>query len=128
MRLAIAPLLLCLLVLPSGCNTAMEAENAQTIRLEFKEGSGTVSGVLKAGSPGMAGISSRNFEIQVPGSFEVSGGPSEYEILFTSIPQELKKSWTLSVEGVERQRGQGMIVEDDKGPRVSFMVSLKKSN
>jgi hypothetical protein len=111
----------------AGCNTSMEAENAQTIKLEFKEGSGTVQGILKAGTPGMAGISSKNFDIKVPGSFEVKGGPSEYEIVFNSMPDDLRKEWTLSIDGEALKRGRDMIVEDDKGPRVSFRVRGKKA-
>lgn len=110
-----------------GCNTTMESENAQMIRLEFKEGSGKVAGILKASTPGMAGISSKNFDITAPGHFEVMGGPSEYEIVFNSMPSSMYKAWTLSVDGVELKRGKDMIVEDDKGPRVSFKVGSKKS-
>ncbi len=121
----IALILVSFLVL--GCNTTMESENAQAIRLEFKEGSGTVSGILKASTPGMAGISRKNFDITAPGHFEVMGGPSEYEITFNALPSNMKKAWVLSVDGVELQRGKGMIVEDDKGPRVSFKVGSKKA-
>lgn len=116
--------LVSLLVL--GCNTAMESENAQAIRLEFKEGSGTVSGILKASNPSMAGISQKNFDITAPGQFEVMGGPSEYEIVFNSLPSNMKKAWVVSVDGTELKRGKDMIVEDDKGPRASFKVGLKK--
>lgn len=126
MRLFLTLLTVSLALSLVGCNTTMEAENAQTIKLEFKEGSGTVSGNLKASNPGMAGITNKTIEITVPGSFEVKGGPSEYEILFTSIPDSLRKSWTLSVDGEELKRGKGMIVEDDKGPRISFPVRGKK--
>lgn len=115
------------LTLLLGCNTTMEAENAQKIKLEFTKGSGPVSGIIKASAPGMAGISSKNFDITAPGSFELMGGPSEYEIVFNPLTKEMKKGWTLSVDGVELKRGRDMIVEDDKGPRVSFKVGSKKS-
>lgn len=110
-----------------GCNTSMEAENAQKIKLEFTQGSGPVSGIIKASTPGMAGISSKNFDITAPGSFELMGGPSEYEIVFNSLTPEMKKGWTLSIDGRELKRGKDMVVEDDKGPRVSFSVGSKKS-
>lgn len=84
-------------VLLSGCDTKMDSENAQTIRLEMTKGSGPVSGILKASTPGMAGISSKNFDL-----------------------------WTLSVDGRELKRGPDMVVEDDKGPRVTFEVGSKK--
>jgi hypothetical protein len=127
MRVCRSLLILVLALLVLGCETKMEAENAQLIKLEFKEGSGKVSGILKAGTPGMAGISSKNFDITAPGSFEVMGGPSEYEIVFNTLPSEMKKSWELSVDGRVLKRGPDMVVEDDKGPRVSFGVGSKKS-
>lgn len=115
------------LTLLLGCNTAMEAENAQKIKLEFTKGTGKVSGVIKAGTPGMAGISQKNFDITAPGAFELMGGPSEYEIVFNALTPDLAKGWTLSVDGVELKRGRDMVVEDDKGPRVSFSVGSKKT-
>lgn len=119
-------LLFTLTLLVFGCDTKMESENAQLIKLEFKEGSGQVVGKLRATTPGMAGISSREFDFSAPGSFEVMGGPSEYEIVFSSIPRGLEKGWTLTVDGTELKRAKDIVVEDDKGPRLSFKIGLKK--
>lgn len=115
----------CFLLTVVGCSTKMESPDAQVIKLEFKEGSGTASGILKAGTPGMAGLGSHNFDITVPGSVEVKGGPSEYTITFNPLSKELMRAWTLSVDGRVLQRGADMVVEEDKGPRVTFMVTPK---
>ncbi len=118
--------LLCLLVgMVVGCATEMESENAQTIKLEVR-GSGPVKGILQADTPGMAGLSHNNFEFEAPGNFEVKGGPSGYSITFDKIPEASKKDWTLTVDGRELKRGADIIVEDDKGPRLTFMVGVKK--
>ena len=111
----------------TGCSTKMESENAQVIEIQFAEGSGTASGIIKAGNPGMAGMTSKNFDIQVPGKFECTGGPSEYTITFNSLPKTLERAWTVTVDGRQLKRGPDMVVEDDKGPRVTFNIGRKKT-
>ncbi len=117
--------LLLLTGMVAGCATEMESENAQAIRLEVR-GSGKVKGILQADTPGMAGLSHNNFEFEAPGQFEVKGGPSGYSITFDTIPAASTKDWTLTVDGKELKRGADIIVEDDKGPRLTFMVGVKK--
>jgi hypothetical protein len=110
-----------------GCSTEMVAPGAQVIKLEFKEGTGKIGGILKASSPGTAGISAKNFDFEAPGSFEVKGGPSDYMLTFNSLPKGQEKGWVLSLDGRELKRGADMIVEDDKGPRVLFSIDPKAS-
>ena len=118
-------LLLTLAFLVVGCASEMESENAQTIKLEVR-GSGPVEGTLQADTPGMAGLSTNNFKFDAPGNFEVKGGPSGYSITFHKIPSASVKDWTLTVDGRELKRGPDIIVEDDKGPRLTFTVGVKK--
>ncbi len=114
--------LVCLVV---GCSSEMESENSQTIKLEVR-GSGPVEGTLQADTPGMAGLSTNNFKFEAPGNLEVKGGPSGYSVTFHKISDSSVKDWTLTVDGRELKRGPDIVVEDDKGPRLTFAVGVKK--
>lgn len=112
---------LCLLL--AGCGGQMVAENAKTIRVEVTEGTGKAAGTLKASSPQTAGLGTNRFEFDIPGSFEVKGGPSEYMVVFDSASKEMKNSIKLSVDGKELKRGGDYVYEADKGPRLTFVVN-----
>ncbi|MFA7481726.1 MAG: hypothetical protein WC314_14555 [Vulcanimicrobiota bacterium] len=109
----------------AGCSTKMESEHAQTIKIIFPEGEGQVGGTIKTNNPASSGVGQQNFDITLPGEFEIRGGPSAYEIVFNALPKDLKRSWKITVDGRELKRGPDMIVEEDRGPRVSFTVGAK---
>jgi len=112
----------------TGCSTDMAPENAQVIKIEVKKGNGKASGMIKAASPGTAGISSKRFEFDIPGSVEVKGGPSEYTIQFDSSSKEMRQSTEISLDGRVLQKGKDMVWEDDKGPRITLMTEGKKTD
>lgn len=119
--------IVCLLAL-AGCSTDMAPENAQVIKVEVKKGNGKASGMIKAASPGTAGISSKRFEFEIPGSVEVKGGPSEYTIQFDSSSKEMRQSTVISLDGRELKKGKDMVWEDDKGPRITLVTEGKKAD
>lgn len=110
----------------AGCSTEMAPENAEVIKVEVTKGNGKATGMVRAASPGTAGISSKRFEFDIPGSFEVKGGPSEYTIQFDSSSKEMRQSTVVSLDGRVLQKGKDMVWEDDKGPRITFMTEGKK--
>ena len=101
----------------------MVAENAKTIRIEVGKGKGKASGMLKASSPQTAGLGTNRFDFEIPGSFEVKGGPSEYMVVFNSASKEMKQSIKLFVDGRELKRGADYVFEADRGPRLTFTVN-----
>lgn len=100
--------------------------DAKTIKIEATgTGSGKIMGSIKASSPGQAGISSKNFEFPIPGSAEVKGGTSEYEIVILGgIPSTAKLQ--ISVDGKVLKPGADMVYEPDKGPRITFDIDTTK--
>jgi hypothetical protein len=128
MRKLASLFLVCLafLLMVSGCSSDMAAENAQTIKIEVKKGTGKATGTIKAASPKTAGMATKRFEFDIPGSYETKGGPSDYMIQFDSSNKAMRSSTTISVDGRVLKRGKDMVWEDDKGPRISFGVKEKE--
>ena len=120
--------LLLLASLNLACATKMESENAQDIVISVDGGNGKLSGSISTDNPASSGVAQQNFDIESPGKFELRGGPSAYSVTFNPIPKELDKKWKISVDGRELKRGSDMIVEDDKGPRATFTVGMKKAD
>ena len=103
-----------------GCGPAGPPPNAKTLKFETTGKSGKLVGSLRAASPGTAGIATKGFEVAVPGSVELKAGPSEYTLVIDGMPKDV--TLKLSVDGKELLRGQDIIWEDDKGPRLTFNV------
>jgi hypothetical protein len=106
----------------NGCARKREGSSAlKTIKIEATGPSGSgLSGTIRAASPSEAGMTTKDFEIKIPGSMEVRGGPSEYEIIFRGMPSNVH--YTITVDGRELKAGSGMTVEEDKGPKVTFEI------
>jgi hypothetical protein len=93
----------------------------KAIKIEATGPSGSgLSGTIRASNASTAGMTSKDFEIKIPGFMEVKGGPSEYEIIFRGLPSNVL--YKITVDGRELKRGSDMIVDDDKGPRAVFTV------
>ena len=115
-------LLLCLLL--AGCASGPRP-NQVPIKLEASGGSGKLEGTLKPDNPGQAGMAGKNIDLGVPGVLEFAGGTAEYTLVLNGIPAGT--TLKISVNGKELKRGQDMIWEDDKGPRITFQVNALKT-
>ena len=113
-------LCLTLTLLLVGCSSSGPGPNQVPIKLETTGPAGKLEGTLKPDDPGAAGMAGKNIDMPIPGVLEFPGGPAEYSLVLNGLPSTAKL--TISVDGKELKRGQDMIWEDDKGPRISFSV------
>jgi len=104
----------------AGC-AAGPPPNAKKVRFVAEGQPGPkISGLLRAASPGTAGMATKSVEFDVPGSIEFMGGPSEYSLTLSGPSDKVK--FQIFVDGKELKRGPDIVWEDDKGPRLTFEV------
>ncbi|MCA9795474.1 MAG: hypothetical protein KC910_26885 [Candidatus Eremiobacteraeota bacterium] len=114
---------LALLLVMFGCGPSGPPPGARKLAIVVDGKPGTLEGTIKANNPGAAGLSSKNFKIEVPGKLEIDAGPSEYTIIFYSMNSYWMKNYKIMLDGKELLRGRDMVVEDDKGPRITLNVN-----
>lgn len=88
---------------------------------------GEIEGVVKANSPQTAGMGTRSFKFAVPGELTFDAGPSEYTITFYNMNSTWMKNYEILVDGEPLKRGRDMVVEDDKGPRITLTLESKEA-
>ena len=114
-RLIIVALLL------AGCSSPPPPKQVP-LKLEVTGTGGKLEGTIKPDNAMSAGMAQRNIDIAIPGSLELKAGTAEYTILLNGIPSTAQLK--ISVNGKELKRGQDMVWEDDKGPRITFTVNV----
>jgi hypothetical protein len=106
-----------------GCSQPAPPANAKTIKIVVQGPKGNkFQGNLQAASPGTAGMGNRAIEITAPGELEFKAGPSEYTLTMNGLSG---CTYTMFMDGKQMNRGADMVVEDDKGPRITFTVPDK---
>ncbi len=99
-NLLVCTLLLCLILLFSGC-TGTDDSDKHTLKMEFTgENTGEITGVIEATPPGPAGFVRKNIIINAPGSVEVKVGPASYDVRLSPVDFE-KVAFNLYFDGTK---------------------------